>query len=66
MPIATATATGNAALTTAAAIGNGVSIKPLPQTHNAANAISGTPLGDAWFVQARTAVNRKPAITAVV
>lgn len=46
-------------------MGNGVSTNTLPQTHSAANVINGTPLGVNWFVQARTAVSRKPAMIAV-
>ncbi len=66
MPIATATATGKAALTTAAVMMNGVSTNTLPLTQSAANAINGTPLGVGWFVHTRTAVSRKPAMTAIV
>ena len=66
MPIATATATGNAPFTMAAAREYGVNTRILPQTQSAANPINGAPLGVGWFVHARTAVNKNPAITAVV
>ena len=64
MPMATAT--GKAALTTAAAIAQGVSTSTRPATQSAAISINGTPEGVGRVVQLRTAVSRKPATTASV
>ena len=61
-----ATATGNAALTTAAAVAKGVRTSTRPATQSAASAISGTPAGVGFPVQVRTAVRRNPATTASV
>ncbi len=64
--MAIAIATGNAAFAIAVAVSSGVSISTLPATHSAARAINQMPVGVGRFVQLRTAVSRKPAITAVV
>ena len=66
MPSATAAASGNAVLTTAAAQPNGVSTRMRPATHRAASAASRQPVGVGWFDQFRPAVNRKPTTTASV
>ena len=63
---AIAAASGNAALTIAAAQPNGVSTSTRPATHSAASAASGRPVGVGWFDQLRPAVKRKPTITATV
>jgi len=62
MPIATAT--GNAALASAAASGQGPSTSTRASTQIAANSISGAPVGVGRFAQLRTAVRRNPAMTA--
>ena len=64
MPSATAAASGNAALTTAAAQPKGVSTSTRPASHSKASAASGTPVGVGRFDQLRPAVKRKPTITA--
>ena len=61
-----ATATGNAALITAAAVANGVNTSTRPATQSAASAISVAPVGVGFPVQLRTAVKRNPATTAKV
>ena len=61
---ATAAASGNATLTTAAAQPNGVSTRTRPATHRPASAASAGPLGVGWLVQFLPAVKRKPTITA--
>ena len=64
--MASAMATGNAALTTAAATAKGVRTSTRPATQSDASAISGRPVGVGLPVQLRTAVNRNPAMTATV
>ena len=64
--MATAMATGNAALTRAAAMAKGVSTSTRPAIQSAASAISVRPVGVGMPVQLRTAVSRNPAMTAIV
>ena len=61
-----AAASGNAALTMAAAQPKGVSTSTRPATHSAASAASGQPVGVGRLAQLRPAVNRKPTTTASV
>ena len=64
--MAMAMATGNAALTIAAAMAYGVRTSTRPATQSAASAISIAPAGVGFPVQLRTAVSRNPAMTATV
>ena len=63
--MAAATASGNNRLANAAAPAHGVSTKMRPASHRAASHTSGGPRSGGCCVHAATAVNRKPAMTAV-